>query len=337
MDILQKQFRAPEIFGDFWINEEPVQLSALHGYIVLIDFWDFTSQSWIRGVPYLTEWHRRYREKGLVVIGVHTPRFPFGRDPEPVRAAVTKFDLKYPVVMDNDFLVWGAYRNSVWPTRYLVDRHGYLRYIHGGEGSYQQFEQALQSLLSEIAYHQELPPVMDAVRESDRPGAYCYRATPEILTGWQRGTIGNIEGFEPESTIHYTDPGVYIEGRIYLDGDWSTHRSHIRLNEAEGRTGTMTVLYQATEVSAVLKPEGEENFQVFVQQDGRYLDATNSGSDIFSDGEGRSFLKVTDGRLYDIVKNPEYGEHTLRLTSRSNGLSVYCISFVSGVIPEMTR
>lgn len=335
MDILQRQFRAPEIYGDYWLNADPVPISALQGYVVLVDFWDFTSQAWIRGVPYLTEWHRRYRDKGLVVIGVHTPRFPFGRDPGPVRDAIRKFDIHHPVVMDNDFLVWGAYHNTLWPTRYLIDKHGYIRYMHGGEGSYQQFEQALQSLLSEVGYQQDLPPLMDPVREGDRPGAYCFRSTPEILTGWQRGTIGNIEGFEPESTLHYTDPGVYLEGRIYLDGDWRTHRSHIQMNEAEGGTGVLTILYRAGEVNAVLNPDGEKDFQVFVEQDGRPLGKTNSGADVFADTGGRSFLKVTDARLYNVVRNPEYGEHILRFSTRSNGFSVYSISFVSGVIPEM--
>ncbi|HLF15775.1 MAG TPA: redoxin domain-containing protein [Bacteroidota bacterium] len=335
MEILQKQFRAPDIYGNFWINSEPVSVSALRGYVALVEFWDYTSQGWIRGVPYVREWHRRYLDSGLVVIGVHTPRFPFGRDPGAVRKAVDSFGIKYPVVMDNDFLVWGAYRSTVWPTKYLIDKNGFFRYIHGGEGSYQNFEQAIQSLLHEIGYQADIPPLMDPIRDIDRPGAYCFRATPEILAGWQRGTIGNVEGFAPESTIRYADPGVYVEGRIYLDGDWSTHRSHIRLSEQEGRSGSLTIRYQGREVNVVLEPEGERNFQVFVRQDGMHLDASNSGEDIFSDGEGRSFLKVDEARLFRVVNNREYGEHTLTLTSRSNGLSVYCISFVSCVIPEM--
>jgi hypothetical protein len=335
MEILQKQFRAPDVYGNLWINSEPVPIPSLQGRVVMVEFWDYTSQAWLRGVPYITEWNRRYRDAGLVVIGVHTPRFPFGREPGPVRRAVEAFGITYPVVMDNDFLVWGAYRATAWPTRYLIDRHGFIRYLHGGEGSYQNFEQAIQSLLHEVGYQPDLPPLMAPVRDTDRPGAYCFRATPEILAGWLRGTIGNVEGFEPESTIRYTDPGVYVEGRIYLDGDWSTHRSHIRLGEQEGGSGSVTIRYQAKEVNVVLEPEGERNFQVFVRQDGRYLDPANSGSDVFSDGEGRCFLRVDGARLYGVVNNPEYGEHTLTLASRSNGLSLYCVSFVSCVIPEM--
>ncbi len=335
MEILQKQFRAPELYGNFWINSEPVPISSLQGSVVLVEFWDYTSQAWIRSAPYVREWERRYRDSGLVVVGVHTPRFPFGRDPGAVRKAVESFGVKYPVVMDNDFLVWGAYRSTAWPTKYLIDKNGFMRYIHGGEGSYQNFEQAIQSLLHEIGYQPDIPPLMAPIRDIDRPGAYSYRATPEILAGWQRGTIGNIEGFAPESTIRYADPGVYVEGRIYLDGVWSTHRSHLRLSEPEGGSGSLTIRYQAREVTVVLEPDGETNFQVFVRQDGLHLDPSNSGEDIFADVEGRSFLRVDGARLFRVVTNPEYGEHTLTLASRSNGLSVYCISFVSCVIPEM--
>ncbi len=335
MEILQHQYRAPDIYGDAWINAEPVSISSLQGSVGLVEFWDYTSQGWQRGVPYLREWERRYRDAGLVVIGVHTPRFPFGRDPAAVRKAVDAFGLRYPVVMDNDYLAWGAYRATIWPTRYLIDKNGLIRYVQAGEGSYQNFEQAIQSLLHETGSLRDIPLLMEPVRDLDRPGVYAYKATPEILTGWQRGTIGNIEGFAPESTIRYSDPGVYVEGRIYLHGEWSTHRSHIRLSEAEGGTGSLTFRYHAREVNIVLEPEGEKHFQAIIRQDGKALDPTNSGEDVFSDGEGRSFLRVDEARLFRVVKNPEYGEHTLTLTSRSNGLSVYCISFVSGVIPEL--
>lgn len=335
MEILQKQFRAPDLYGDFWINSDPLPISSLQGSAVLVEFWDYTSQAWIRGAPYTKEWYKRYRDEGLVIIGVHTPRFPFGRDPGTVQKAVETFGIRYPVVMDNDFLVWEAYRATVWPSRYLVDRNGFIRFLHGGEGSYQNFEQSIQSLLREIGYQFEPLPLMDPIREDDRPGAYSFRATPEILLGWQRGTIGNVEGIAPESTIRYRDPGVYVEGRVYLDGDWSIHRSHINMGDSEGGAGGITVLYQGKEVNAVLQPSGEKNFQVFIMQDGKYLDKENSGSDVFTDSDGRSFIRVDEARLFNLVSNNIYGEHSLNLTSRSNGLSVFALSFVSSVVPEM--
>lgn len=335
MEMLPQQFRTPELFGDYWFNSDPVTLGALRGYVILLDFWDFTSYRWRQTLPYIKEWNTRYTGKGLVLIGVHTPEFPFARDAMRVKEAIHRFGIRYPVVMDNDYIIWGAFRNQRWPTKYLIDKHGFIRYQHAGEGSYQNFEHALQSLLAEAGYHDEFPIIMDPVRESDRSGAINYRSTPEILTGWQRGTIGNVEGLVPESTYHFEDPGIHIGGRLYLDGDWFSSRNYLQLEEREGREGSLTLVYEGVEVCAVIKPEGEKKFQVFVQQDGRYLTQENKGGDVILDEEGRSYFLVEGGRLYSIVKAKEFGEHKLRLSTRSNGFALYSMSFGSCPIQEL--
>ena len=335
MEILRQQFRTPEIYGDYWFNSDPITLGALRGYIILIDFWDYTSYKFLQTLPYLKEWHRRYIDKGLLVIGVHTPEFPFARDAMRVREAISKLSIRYPVVMDNEYIVWGAFRNQSWPTKYLIDRNGFVRYLHAGDGSYQNFEHTIQSLLAEAGYHGEFPIIMDPVREADRPGAISYRATPQILAGWQRGTIGNVEGLATEATDHYEDPGIYIEGRLYLSGDWFSSRNYVQLVPTEGREGSLIILYQAVEVCAVINPEGEKQFQVFIQQDDKYLTVSNKGSDVNIDEEGRSFFLVDAPRIYNIVKESEFGEHKLKLTSRSNGFTLYSMSFGSCAMKEL--
>lgn len=335
MDILPKQFRTPEIYGDYWFNSDPIPLGALRGYVILIDFWDYTNQHALRSLPYVQEWHRRYAPLGLVTIGIHVPEFPFGKEPLNVRQAIDNLGIRYPVVMDNEFIVWGAFRNRTWPTKYLIDKDGFIRYIHAGEGSYQNFEHAIQSLLAEAGYRADFPLIMDPLRESDRDGAISYRATPGILTGYQRGTIGNVEGYSPEATLHYEDPGIYVEGRLYLQGNWMNDRNYLRLDESEGREGYLVVTYEAREVNAVIKPEGEKNFQVFVQQDNAYLGADILGKDVQIDDEGRSFILVDSARLYNIVRNREFGEHRVKFRARSNGFALYSISFVSSIIPEL--
>ncbi|MBA4311237.1 MAG: hypothetical protein C0417_01265 [Chlorobiaceae bacterium] len=335
MELLPQQFRVPEIYGDYWLNSEPITLGALRGYVILIDFWDYTCMRCIRTLSYLKEWHNRYSEKGLILIGVHTPRFPFARDPINVRKAIDKLNIKYPVVMDNDYLIWNGFRSANWPTKILIDKHGFIRYVHAGEGQYQNFEHAIQSFLAGMSYDIDLPLVMDSLRETDRPGVICYRETPEILTGWQRGTIGNVEGYSPESTIRYKDPQYHVEGRLYLDGDWFNDRNYLKLETANPAGGYLTFLYQASEVDTVIKPEGEKGFQVFVIQDGMPISRGDKGIDIRYDEEGKSYFIVDDARVYNIVKNREYGEHKIKLTSRSNGFAVYAISFVTSVIKEL--
>ncbi len=335
MDALPRQFRVPALYGDFWFNSEPIPTGALRGYPILIEFWDYTNQACLNSQPYIQEWHRRYNELGLVTIGVHTPEFPFARDPINVREAIDKLGIRYPVVMDNEYIIWGAFRNQTWPSKYLVDKDGFIRYIHSGEGSYQNFEHCIQSLIAEIGYRDMFPIVMDPLREMDRAGAICYKATPTILTGYQRGTIGNVEGFSPESTTRFTDPGIYLEGRLYLQGSWLNDRNFLKLDEIEANEGYFVLLYQAKEVSAVIKPEGEKKFQVFVHQDDKYLTAEEKGDDVRIDEEGRSYFLVDSARLYSVVKNKEFGEHKLKFSTRSNGFALYSISFVSSVIPEM--
>lgn len=326
--------RAPEIFGDFWFNAEPFSIQSMRGNILLIDFWDYCDQNSLRALPYLQEWNRRYAEFGFVIVGIHAPRFPFAKDPATVKKAVGKLGIRYPVVLDNEFLTWSAFQVRLWPTKFLIDKNGFIRYRQEGEGFYQDIEHTIHVLLNEVGFHGELPLTMEPVRDTDAHGAVCYRATPEILTGYQRGTIGNIEGYYPESVMDYHDPDVYIPGRIYLNGSWLLERNFVKLEGAEGNEGHVILTYAAREVNTVIKPEGEKNFQVFVMQDDVYLTPENKGDDVKIDAEGRSFLLIDEAHLYNVVKNREFGEHKLRFSTRSNGFALYAVSFVSGVIPE---
>jgi thiol-disulfide isomerase/thioredoxin len=335
MEVLPQQFRVPEIYGDYWFNSDPVPLGALRGYVILIDFWDYSCLKCLRTFPYLKEWHLRYNDKGLIMIGIHTPQFPFARDPVNVRQSIDKLNIKYPVVMDNDYFVWNAFRCVSWPTKVLIDKNGFIRYVHAGEGQYQNFEHAIQSLLTDAGYRDDMPFIMDSICEADRPGAICFKATQEILTGWQRGTIGNVEGYSPESTVHYEDPKIYVDGRLYLQGNWLNDRNFIKLNTEDPNGGSLTLMYHAKEVYTIIKPEGERGFQVFVEHDGTSLSRGDKGTDIRYNEEGKSYFVVGDARLYNIVLNREFGEHKLKLSTRSNGFAIYAISFVTSVMPEL--
>lgn len=335
MEHFANPLRAPEIYGDFWFNSDPLSIGALRGYIILVDFWDYSCQSCLRTLPYIQEWNRRYQDLGLVTVGVHAPQFPFAKDPRNVSKAISKLGISYPVMMDNEFLSWSVFRTRMWPAKFLIDKNGFIRYRQEGEGFYQNFEHAIQSLLVEAGYRGDFPLVMEPIRDTDVQGALCYRVTPEILTGYQRGTVGNVEGYFPESVVEYQDPGIYVDGRVYLHGKWISGRNYLKLEETEGGEGCITLAYHAREVNAVIKPEGEKNFQVFVSQDDAFLMSENKGDDIRIDKEGRSFLLIVEPNLYNVVKNKEFGEHQLKLSSRSNGFALYSISFVSCVIPEL--
>lgn len=334
-DIQPQTVRARELYGDFWFNSEPVPVSALRGSVILIHFWDYTCASCIRSLPYIKEWRSKYEPYGLTVVGVHTPRFPFGQNPEEVEKAIRRFGIRYPVVMDNAGLIASNYDSRTWPTIFLVDKNGFVRYRKEGEGNYASTEHAVQTLLYDAGVGESLPLPMEAIRDIDKVGAVCYRATPEIHAGYLRGSIGNVEGYSPESVMRYADPGFYLDGRFYAVGDWMNGRESLRLEQSEGEEGQIIMEYQAVEVGGVLRQEGKGKVEVDVRQDDRFLKSETRGDDVRVAADGRSFLVVGEPRLYNIVRNLEYGEHVLRLTARGGGLAVYSFAFLTAVIPEL--
>src|SRR5213593_1387401 len=151
LSIDKSQFRkAPEFKGiTSYINTNQTKLSDLKGKVVLVDFWTYSCINCIRTLPYLVDWNQKYSDKGLVIVGIHSPEFEFEKNIDNVKQAVARFGIKYPVLLDNDHGTWNAYQNSYWPRKYLVDAEGYIRYDHIGEGGYMETEKVIQNLLSE--------------------------------------------------------------------------------------------------------------------------------------------------------------------------------------------
>lgn len=334
-DILSQALRARELYGDFWFNSEPLPVAALRGQVILIQIWDFTCVSSLRVMPYVKEWENKYRDNGLVVIGVHTPKFPFARDPEEVQRAIRRLGISFPVVVDNEQLIASQYGSRMWPTSYLIDKNGFVRLQSEGEGSYDVIERAIQTLLHDAHVGDALPSLMEPVREEDRPGTARFRSTQEIYAGYLRGSIGNVEGYSPESIVEYTDPRVYIPGRFYADGPWLNQRDCLSFVDRGGRRGHFILNYQALEVYAVLRFEGKAPSELLVSQDGRSLDEDSKGEDVMLDATGRSVVRVLEGRLYNLVRNREYGEHTLKIEVGTEDVALYSFSFVTSVIPEL--
>jgi len=332
-EIPGRTVKSRELYGDFWFNSEPVPISALHGQVILLHFWDYTCVSCLRTLPYVKEWNRRYRDQSLIVVGVHSPKHPFAKNPEEVQKAIERLGITYPIVLDNQSMIASSYDNRSCPAMVLIDKHGYVRLRSVGEGGYQVIEHTIQTLLWDAGVREDFPAPMEPLRDEDKSGAVSYRATPELLTGYLQGSIGNVEGYSPESVIDYDDPGFYLEGKFYADGPWMNGRNCLRMTE-EGNSGNIIVRYHAREAHAVVKPEGKTGFEVTVTQDDGFLTRENKGDDIHLDKSGRSYLVVSESGLYALVKNKEFGEHTLRLTTQSSGFGLYALSFVSCAIRE---
>jgi thiol-disulfide isomerase/thioredoxin len=282
-----------------WLNSPPLSAADLRGKVVLIDFWTYTCINWLRTLPYVRTWAEKYRDHGVVVIGVHTPEFAFEHDIENVRRAAKDMRVFYPIAINNDYAIWHAFTNHYWPALYLVDAQGHLRYHHFGEGQYEQSERILQHVLAEAGIGglaHELVSV-DA-RGAEAAADWGSLRSPETYVGYAR-------------TEHFASPGGAVLGsrRVYtaparlrlnhwaLSGEWTVQRGAAMLNTANGR---IAYRFHARDLHLVMGPAARGTsvrFHVFI--DGQAPGAAH-GSDVDDQGNGT----VTDQRLYQLIRQP---------------------------------
>jgi len=331
----QGPVRAPEFPPEVtWLQGGPLRLADLRGKPVLLDFWDYTCVNCLHTLPYVREWHGRYQSLGLTVIGVHAPEFSFARESGNVLRAVREHDIQYPVVLDNHYAIWQAYANRYWPAKYLIDSSGYLRYYHFGEGAYGQTEEAIQGLLRESFPQILLPGLMEPVRPEDGPGAVCYRVTPELYLGYQRGAIGNVAAVQTDRPSTYRDPGKHVDNYFYLDGDWLLAGEYLARPAGAGGESRLIVPYMAKAVNIVVHPPtygGGGTLRVL--QDGKPLAADDGGADVVA-GPEASLVTVDTPRMYRIVENRDIDRHELEFRTTSDGIAFYALTFTSCVIAE---
>jgi thiol-disulfide isomerase/thioredoxin len=327
--------RAPEFpSGVTWLQGGPLTIAELRGRPVLIDFWDYTCVNCLRTLPYVKEWHRRYKDHGLVIAGVHAPEFSFAHNVENVRRAVAQQGIEYPVVVDNDYAIWQAYANRYWPAKYLIDREGYLRYYHFGEGAYEETERELQALIRQAVPDVVLPAPLEPVRDTDRPGAVCYRVTPELYLGYQRGRIGNTAGIVPDKPATYRDLDKHAEGYFFLEGDWMLTAEMVARPVGASGESRLHVRYMAKEVNLVIAPPlagGDARIELL--QNRSPLPAEDAGEDV-SIEDGRAFVKLDAPRMYRLVNNRAIDTYELTLATTSDGVSLFAFTFVSCLAPQ---
>ncbi|TLX90572.1 MAG: thioredoxin family protein [Thaumarchaeota archaeon] len=327
LSIDKSQFRkAPEFKGiTSYINTNQTKLSDLNGKVVLVDFWTYSCINCIRTLPYLVDWNQKYSDKGLVIVGVHSPEFEFEKNIDNVKQAVARFGIKYPVLLDNDHETWNAFQNSYWPRKYLVDSDGFIRYDHIGEGGYAETENAIKSLLAERSNQQGLEISNLNQTKLNVPGApsvdFNQIKTPELYFGYQfaRAQLGNIQGFNPEKTVNYTIPRSNLEPNvIYLQGLWKNNPDSMEL---VGSNGKIMLAYSAKSINIVAGGKGEAT----VKEDGKDNQTNNTikGNDV--DAEGR--LPVDGQRLYNIADHTNYGNHQIEIAARGPGFKVYTFTF----------
>jgi len=333
MRVEKGKVRGPEI-GRVWLNSPPLSFRQLRGRVVLVDFWDYTCVNCIRTLPYVQAWHERYVGKGLTVIGVHTPEFTFAQYESNVERGVREFGLTYPIVIDSDHEIWKAFANRYWPTKYLLDKEGYLRYAHFGEGEYRECEEAIRELLKEINSGLSFPPLMEPLRAEDGAGAVCYRPSAELYLGNARGRIGNVGGFQADAIGDYVLPDKFEDGLFYAKGRWASTAEY--LESVEGGEHTVVLQYEAAGVNLVMAAPRGGSCNVVIQQDGRPLTPQQKTRDTrfrSIDGKEESYASVQNARMYALVDNHAFGSHRLELTCPA-GVALFAFTFTSCVDPS---
>ena len=315
---------APEIYGDFWFNSEPLTIHTMHGQVILLCFWDYTSNASLQMVQYVQEWHQRYSDLGLMVIGIHSPEFTFARDPKLVETTIHRLNLQFPVTTDNTLMLRDAYRVQELPTIYLIDREGSIYFAYPGDGAYERTERAIQTLLREAGFHGELPLLMELTRTHELQRSSFHRPTPMIRTGYLHGSLGNVEGYSPELPADYIDAQMYVEGKFYAQGNWLAKSDAFEYRGSH--KGYITIRYAGDNVSVVIAAE-KKGAIVRVLHDDKAVMKDQRGDDIVVDEQGNTIVVVDEPKLFHVIRNKEFGDHTVKLIPIEKGTTLYSFTF----------
>jgi thiol-disulfide isomerase/thioredoxin len=288
-----------------WLNSDPLTAEGLRGRVVLVDFWTYSCVNWLRTLPYVTAWHERYRDRGLVVVGVHAPEFGFEHDLDNVRRAARELGVDYPVVIDNDFAIWRSFENHYWPAVYLVDRDGRVGFHHFGEGAYQETELAIQQLLG----IDEETVRVDAGGLAEAADWRTLKS-PETYVGYARGERRSDE--RPD--------GLALNDWA-LGGEWSVSDEAAVL-EAAG--GSIAYRFQARDLNLVLAPPAPGNPVRFAVLLDNQPPGDAHGLDVDESGEGA----VSEPRMYQLVRQRgAVGQHAFEVTFLDPGVRAYVFTF----------
>ncbi|PJC37193.1 cytochrome c biogenesis protein DipZ [Candidatus Peregrinibacteria bacterium CG_4_9_14_0_2_um_filter_53_11] len=307
--------QAPELIpGGEWINSAPLTLESLKGKVVLVDFWTYTCINCIRTLPYLQSWHEKYADKGLVIIGVHTPEFDFEKDLGNVQKAVADFGLTYPIVQDNDYKTWRAYNNRFWPAKYFIDKEGRVRSTHFGEGEYNESEELIQELLKETGADLSAETI-------NNPDYKVETLTPETYLGYGRLSptqFSSPEQVTPDAAMAFSTPAMLKLNQFGYAGEWNL--SSERANPSVGAKLRFNVA--ARKVFLVMRTSDGKPGRLRVTLDGKALDSALAADDV-KDG----VVTVQDDRLYTLLNLPGLDPHELQLEALDGNVELFAFTF----------
>ena len=320
---------------DAWLNTEPTTIAneTNKGNVVLIDFWTYTCVNCLRTLPFLQEWHEKYADLGLVILGVHAPEFEFEKVLANVQRAVDEEGVDWPVALDNEMETWDAFRNRYWPAKYLIGIDNEVSYSHFGEGAYRETELEIRKALEAAGKDVSAIPIGEI--ENVERDATAYEVTRELYGGYHRnysvfGAYAHQSEYynEPDATVEYVDEGTYPPQKFVLHGLWRNESEAIvHARTTEDLSDYIALRFIGRSANVVIDPPESESFRVYVELDDQPLAVEEFGDDIKHDVAGRSYFDVDEGRMYRILEVPEFGQHILKLSSNSDNFAIFAFTF----------
>ena len=299
-----------------WFNSRPIRLSDLRGHVVLVDFWTLTCINWLRTVPFLRRWRELYESHGLVIVGVHTPEFSFEKDVEHVAAALDERNIRYPVAIDNQYVVWNSFGNRYWPALYVLDDSGVVRDYHPGEERYWQPERVIQHLLG--IEHEIIAVVGTGVEAA---ADWARLRSPETYLGYMRGNGFASSGEATTDKVHRFDLPTRLRLNHWgLGGEWTIGEECARLNDSRG---SIAFRFHARDAHVVLSRRVAEPIPFRVMVDGE-APGPSHGVDVGDDGIG----VLDESRLYQLVRQrDDVRTRTVELQFDAPGAEAYAFTF----------
>jgi thiol-disulfide isomerase/thioredoxin len=304
-----------------WLNSPRLNAESLSGKVVLVDFWTYTCINWLRTLPYLRAWSQKYSQ-ALVVIGVHTPEFPFESDVDNVRRAVGRLRVPFPVVIDNDYAIWRAFSNQYWPALYLIDARGRIRDHQFGEGAYERSEQAIKRTLSDAGVASGRETVIVEGSGFEAAAAWRDLKSPETYVGYERAqNFASREDVAPDRRRTYTAPARLALNQWALAGAWTIGPRAASLQQTPGR---LEYRFHARDVHLVAGPSSAERPVRFrLTLDGQ-VPGPAHGLDVDADGIGA----VAEQRLYQLIRQPQpIVDRTVAVEFLDPGVEAFSFTF----------
>ena len=339
-----------------WINSEPLVIGhvddegkaymfpisdTIKNKVVLFDIWDYTVLPCRRSLDYLLEWHTRYHAAGLLIVGIHSPRFDFGKDKKNILDACRDYRIQFPVVLDNNFDLWRSLENRYWPRRVLIDAQGKTQFDMSGEGSYVELEKTIQVLLRQLSPGLACPPVMKTLRKIDQDDYAIPVTTSDIYVGMKKNPrLGNAQVFSAaaeEMKFKDDSGGAYAPELLYLNGPWTATKDSIIAGSMKSAEPQLTINFQATDVYIVArtKPKNPADIpqmiKVQVLIDKKPILDEHIGADAMINELRRSVVIVRDPKAHHVVTGLEHKPHELTIKvendTAADTLELYALFF----------